>query len=110
MDNDIQRIIEHLRVFVTERDWSQFHNAKDLSIALSIEANELLEHFLWKKPDEVTKEQISHELADVLIYSLMFADEMGIDVIDCIEKKMIENALKYPADKVKGSSKKYTEY
>jgi len=110
MDNDLQRIIEQLREFVKERDWSQFHNAKDLSIALSIEANELLEHFLWKKPEDVSKEQISHELADVLIYSLMFADEMGIDVVECIEKKMIENALKYPAEKVKGSAKKYNEY
>jgi NTP pyrophosphatase (non-canonical NTP hydrolase) len=103
----LDRIVEKLREFVAERDWGQFHNAKDLSAAISIEASELLEHFLWTDADKVTRQQVAHEIADVLIYCLMLCDKLGIDVYDAIEKKIEENALKYPVAKARGKMTKW---
>ncbi|MEK4509158.1 nucleotide pyrophosphohydrolase [Paenibacillus sp. FSL K6-2524] len=108
MDDLINKII----AFRDERDWKQFHNPKDLAISLTLEASELLENFQWKSSEqavEVNFNDIRDELADVLIYSLMLAHELGIDVKDAISQKLEKNEQKYPVDKFKGTSKKYTE-
>jgi NTP pyrophosphatase (non-canonical NTP hydrolase) len=102
--------------FRDERDWDQFHQPKELAIALSIEASELLEHFLWKSPTEVEqrlaarKEDIADELADVAVYLIELADKVGVDLPTAIRHKMAKNALKYPVEKAKGSNKKYSEF
>jgi len=114
--NDISDITEKIRAFRDERDWAQFHNPKDMAMAISLEAGELMEHFLWKTPAEVEvrieshREEISDEMADVAVYLFELADNLGIDLLQAMENKMAKNAAKYPADKVKGSSKKYSEY
>ena len=105
----IQTLQQELRQFTEERDWNQFHNPKDLAIALSIEANELLEVFLWKKAEEANRDKVKEELADVLNYALLLADKYNLDVIDIVKEKIERNALKYPVDKAKGTAKKYTE-
>jgi dCTP diphosphatase len=105
-----------IRAFRDERDWAQFHNPKDMAIAISIEASELLEHFLWKSPNELDeriaerREQIEEEIADIGIYLAELADNLGIDLLAAMDKKIAKNVLKYPAERVKGSSKKYNEY
>lgn len=107
--NDIQSITESLISFREERDWAQFHNPKDLAIAISIEANELLEAFLWKSPEEAKTEKIEEELADILSFALLLAHEKGLDVKSIILTKIEKNRLKYPVEKAKGSAKKYDE-
>ena len=103
--------------FSRERDWEQFHSPKNLSVALAAEAAELMEHFLWADSDEsraAVAEQrprstTEEELADVVIYALEFANQAGIDLTAAIESKLKQNAIKYPVEKVKGRSVKYTE-
>ena len=103
--------------FARERDWEQFHAPKNLSMALAAEAGELMEHFLWATPeasrtiaqDAAKRRKIEEELADVVIYALEFANMTGIDVAAAIETKMAANAAKYPVEKAKGRSDKYTE-
>lgn len=107
--NDIDVILCELRKFNQERDWDQFHNGKDLAIALSIEAGELLEAFLWKSPENVKVEKIREELADVLNYAFQMADRYGLDIKGIMLEKIRRNAEKYPVDKAKGSAKKYNE-
>ncbi len=102
-------LINELKSFRDERDWEQFHNAKDLSIALSIEANELLEQFLWKKPEEANKDKLKEELADVFAYALLLADRLELDVEKIVLEKIKRNGEKYPVDKAKGTAKKYNE-
>lgn len=114
--NDLSAIVAKIRAFRDERDWMQFHTPKDLAAALSIEASELLEVFLWKTPaefDEVIRTKrtaIEDEVADIAVYLLEFADNLEIDLVGAIERKLAKNAAKYPAARVRGSSKKYTEY
>lgn len=98
-----------LRAFRDARDWAQFHNPKDLSLALSIEANELLEAFLWKSPEQADPAKVKEELADVFAYALLLADHYGFDVDAIVREKIARNELKYPVDKAKGSAAKYTE-
>lgn len=107
--SDIQQLIELLRKFRDERDWSQFHNAKDLALALNIEAGELLEAFLWKTPQEANVDSVKEELADVISFALLLADQYGLDVKQIVMEKMEKNARKYPVEKSKGTAKKYTE-
>jgi NTP pyrophosphatase (non-canonical NTP hydrolase) len=103
--------------FARERDWEQFHAPKNLSMALAAEAGELMEHFLWATPeasrtianDPAKRQKIEEELADVVIYALEFANMTGIDVAAVIETKMVANAKKYPVEKARGRSEKYTE-
>lgn len=103
--------------FARERDWEQFHSPKNLSMALAAEAGELMEHFLWASPEasaEISRaparrRAIQEELADVVIYALEFANITGIDLAAAIEAKMRVNAARYPVDKAKGNSAKYTE-
>ncbi|MBX9636784.1 MAG: nucleotide pyrophosphohydrolase [Nitrosomonas sp.] len=107
--NDIQQLTEILRKFRDERDWAQFHNAKDLAMALNIEAAELLEVFLWKAPEQADIDSVKEELADVIAFALLLADKYELDVKQIVLEKMEKNALKYPVEKSKGSAKKYTE-
>ncbi|MBN8697097.1 MAG: nucleotide pyrophosphohydrolase [Bacteroidetes bacterium] len=107
--SDIKEITEALVKFRNERDWEQFHNSKDLSLAISIEANELLELFLWKNADEANKEKLKEELADVLAYSFLLAEKHGLNIKDIVLEKIKKNGEKYPVDKAKGTAKKYNE-
>ncbi len=106
---DNQEIIKALLQFRNERDWQQFHNPKDLAVAISIEAAELLELFLWKKAEEANKEKIKEELADILSFSFLLAEKYGFDIKEIILDKIKKNAEKYPVDKAKGTAKKYDE-
>jgi NTP pyrophosphatase (non-canonical NTP hydrolase) len=105
----IYELTEKLIAFRDERDWRQFHNPKDLAIALSIESAELLEAFLWKSSNQASIEKIREELADVLSYALLLAHECSLDVAEIVSEKIETNRLKYPVEKVKGSAKKYNE-
>jgi len=107
--DEISKITEELRKFRDERDWAQFHNPKDLAIALSIEASELLELFLWKPAENADTEKVKEELADVFAYAFMLADQLGLDVPTIMRDKLAKNKLKYPVHKAKGSAKKYNE-
>jgi NTP pyrophosphatase (non-canonical NTP hydrolase) len=107
--NDLEEITKALIQFRNERDWEQFHNPKDLSLAISIEAGELLEQFLWKDPTEANTEKIKEELADVFAYAFLLADKYDINIKEIILDKIRKNAEKYPIDKAKGTAKKYNE-
>jgi NTP pyrophosphatase (non-canonical NTP hydrolase) len=114
--NSIEELTEDIRKFEKERDWKQFHNPKDLAEAITIEASELLELFLWKKPEESYSKQDEHhmqnvkeEIADIFNYTLLFADSLGLDLVKLSKEKMKKNALKYPVVKAKGNAKKYTQ-
>ena len=104
-----------LRRFAAERDWGQFHTPKNLAIALSVEASELLEHFQWLTAeqsaalDDAALARVREEMADVLLYLVRLADVLGIDLVAAARDKMVLNAKKYPADKVRGSSRKYDD-
>jgi NTP pyrophosphatase (non-canonical NTP hydrolase) len=106
---DLESLKNDLIKFRDERDWEQFHNPKDLAIAINIESSELLELFLWKKPEEANKEKIEEELADILAFSLLLADKYNFDILEIIKKKIKKNEIKYPVNKSKGNAKKYTE-
>jgi NTP pyrophosphatase (non-canonical NTP hydrolase) len=108
----MEALIKQVIEFRDARDWKQFHNPKDLAISLSLEASELLENFQWKSSEEAINgklEEIKDELADVLIYALMIANDLDINVESAILNKLKKNEAKYPVDKFKGTSKKYTE-
>jgi NTP pyrophosphatase (non-canonical NTP hydrolase) len=111
----MEDLILAIREFCEERDWRQFHNPKDLSIALSIESSELLEKFLWKNKEEVeealvkNREEIEDEIADIAIYVLDLVDVLNIDLEKAILAKLEKNKLKYPVSKAKGSHLKYDQ-
>jgi len=102
-------LTEKLRRFRDDRDWGQFHNPKDLAVALSIEAAELLERYLWKSSAEADPAKVREELADVFAYAFLLADRYGWNVSEIVTEKIARNAEKYPIEKSKGSVKKYTE-
>lgn len=104
-----EEITAALRKFTRERDWEQFHDAKNLALGLSIEAAELNEAFLWKSPEEASPEQVAEELADVFLFAFMLADKYGLDPRTICLDKIRRNAAKYPPEKARGSAKKYTE-
>jgi len=110
--DDIQILIDELVKFRDERNWSQFHNTKDLALAISIEAAELNELFLWKTSEEselVDRNKLKEELADVLAFSLLLAGKHGFDVKEIVLEKIRKNNEKYPVEKAKGTAKKYDE-
>jgi len=109
MMSEIKSTIERLVKFRDERDWKQFHNSKDLALAISIEASELLELFLWKEAEDFNKEKLEDELADVLSFAFLLAEKHGLDISRIVNKKIEKNALKYPVSKAKGTAKKYNE-
>jgi NTP pyrophosphatase (non-canonical NTP hydrolase) len=113
--SDLISLRNTVRQFVSERDWDQFHSPKNLVMALSVEAAELTEHFQWlteeqsKQLDEQKRKEISHEMADVLVYLIRLADKLDVDLMAAAAEKIALNAEKYPIDKAKGSMRKYTE-
>ena len=108
MDNwkELQKALIDFR---DEREWEQFHNPKDLALALSIEAAELNELFLWKKPEEADQQKVKEELADVLAYALLLASTYNLDINQIVLDKIKKNGEKYPVDRAKGTAKKYNE-
>ena len=116
MTDSLQDLRKRINVFVTARDWAQFHTPKNLAMAMIVEAAELVEQFQWDTPQESQhltsekREAVAHELADTFVYLLRIAEVLEIDLIDATSKKIDLNALKYPVEKVKGSNAKYTEY
>ncbi len=114
--SDIKLLTEKVLAFRDERDWKQFHNAKDLALSLVLEATEVLEIFQWKQDMDAInavsrerKEDLADELADVFIYTLLMANDLGIDLGEALKAKIEKNNAKYPVEKAKGSDKKYTE-
>jgi NTP pyrophosphatase (non-canonical NTP hydrolase) len=115
---DLEELQKKVIEFRDKRDWAQYHNPKDLAISLSLEAAELVEIFQWKDEAEVEeirrdaagREKVKEELGDILIYALNMCDAFGFDPTDVILSKLRINEEKYPVEKVKGSSMKYTKY
>ncbi len=110
--NDIKEITDTLVKFRDDRDWEQFHDSKNLATAIAIEAAELNELFLWKtiqEAEEVDKEKIKEELADILAFSFLLANKHGFDIKEIVLNKISRNSNKYPVEKSKGTAKKYTE-
>jgi NTP pyrophosphatase (non-canonical NTP hydrolase) len=106
------KIIQELIQFRNDRDWEQFHDSKNLALAISLEAAELNELFLWKKDNEVeniNKDRLKEEIADILSYTFLLAEKHNLDVFDIVSDKIKKNAQKYPVDKAKGTAKKYNE-
>ena len=106
---ETEEIIQALLKFRNERDWEQFHNPKDLALAINVEAGELLELFLWKNAEDANREKVKEELADIFSFAFLLADRYGFDVKQIILDKIKQNAEKYPVEKAKGTSKKYDE-
>ena len=112
----MQELVKRLRLFAEERDWEQFHSPKNLSMALSVEVAEIVEHFQWLTEDESRqlgddkRAALAEEIGDVMIYLVNLADKLGIDPIRAAAEKLDKNEEKYPAGRVKGKSLKYTEY
>ncbi|MBO6228231.1 nucleotide pyrophosphohydrolase [Denitrificimonas caeni] len=113
---DLESARQRLRDFADARDWDQFHSPKNLSMALSVEASELVECFQWLTEDQshaLNEDQlaaVTDEIADVQLYLIRLADKVGVDIAAAIEQKLKKNEEKYPAATVRGSSKKYNEY
>jgi len=107
--NDFEELRKEIVRFSQERDWNQFHNGKDLALALSIEAAELNEAFLWKKAEEVDIRKVKEELADVVNYAILIADKYNLDIKRIVMDKIRKNAEKYPVEKAYGNAKKYDE-
>ncbi len=113
---DLLMLRDQLRAFAAARDWDQFHSPKNLSMALMVEVAELMEHFQWLTEEQSGKlaadkmAEVSEELADILLYLVRLSDKLGVDLRAAALDKLEKNAKKYPADKVRGSSKKYSEY
>jgi dCTP diphosphatase len=113
---ELESMMERLRQFAEERDWDQFHSPKNLSMALIAEAAELVEHFQWLTEAQSSRlsaerlREVETELADIFIYLMRLADKLGVDLVAAAQRKMEINEAKYPADKVRGSARKYTEY
>lgn len=109
---DFEEIIKALVKFRNERDWEQFHNSKDLALAIMLEAAELNELFLWKNQEEVARvdvERIKEELADVFAFAFLLAEKHNLNIKELVMNKIKKNSLKYPVDKAKGTAKKYNE-
>jgi NTP pyrophosphatase (non-canonical NTP hydrolase) len=111
----LRELAQALRRFADERDWDQFHAPKNLVMALSVETAELLEHFQWMGEEESrrlppeTLAKVGEEMADVLLYLVRLADKLDIDLVQAAKRKMQLNAQKYPAERARGTSRKYTE-
>jgi len=106
---DLEELKNEIVKFTQERDWDQFHNGKDLALALSIEASELNEAFLWKDAKDVNVDKVKEELADIVNYAILIADKYDLDIKQIVLEKLRKNAEKYPVEKAYGSAKKYNE-
>lgn len=116
MENEFDHLREKLRVFAEDRDWDQFHSPKNLSMALSAEVAEIIEHFQWLTEEQSNNlpkdklEEVETELADTLIYLIRLADKLDIDLFAAAVNKIVLNEQKYPVERAKGNAKKYTEF
>jgi len=114
--SDLLMLRDKLRTFAKERDWDQFHSPKNLSMALMVEAAELMEHFQWLTEAQSAglsaenKQAVGEELADILLYLVRLSDRLGIDLREAALRKLEKNALKYPAEQVRGSAKRYSDH
>lgn len=106
---DLEKLTKALIKFRDERDWEQFHNPKDLAIALNVEAGELLELFLWKDHQEAKLDKVREELADVFAYAILLAEKYDLDIEEIVMEKIRKNGEKYPVHKSRGTAKKYDE-
>lgn len=117
MNTRFRPLLKKIQKFRDERDWMQFHNPKDMAVAITIEASEILEHFLWKNNDEISKylsnkkneEEVADEIADTLSFIFELADNLGIDIEEAMENKSRKNSKKYPIKKARGNATKYTK-
>ncbi len=112
MNQSFEAINERIKKFCSDRDWSQFHDPKNLAISLQLEASEVLELFQWTKDNQAKDGkdgEMADELADVLYWVIMLANNYNIDLVTALDKKMDKNEEKYPVEKAKGSSAKYSE-
>lgn len=115
MEKDIKNLTKRIIDFRNVRDWKQFHNPKDLSLSLVLEAAEVMEHFQWKSEAEIDeyvkthKDEIAEELADVMNYLLLTAHDLDIDICDALSKKIDKSEIKYPVEKAKGKHTKYNK-
>lgn len=113
---DLQELKARVREFVAQRDWDRFHSPKNLAMALSVEAAELVELFQWlteeesAAPDDDRRRRVAEELADVLWFLVRLSDRLDIDLLEAAERKLAANAAKYPAERVRGDARKYDEY
>ena len=107
--SDLEELRQAIVKFTQDRDWDQFHNGKDLALALSIEAAELNEAFLWKNATDVNVDKVKEELADIVNYAILIADKYDLDIKQIVLDKIRRNAEKYPVEKAYGSAKKYNE-
>lgn len=105
----MDEIIQALLNFRNEREWAQFHNPKDLALAINVEAGELLELFLWKEAENANEVKVKEELADVFAYAFLLAEKYNFDVKEIILEKIKKNGEKYPVEKAKGTATKYNE-
>ena len=114
-DSFMHQLNEDVNLFVEERDWGLFQTPKNLSMALIVEAAELVEHFQWMRPEESDsltnnkKKKVAEELADILIYTVRLADRLGVDLEQSAKDKLTKNRRKYPVEKARGKQTKYTE-
>ena len=114
--SDLLMLRDKLRAFAEARDWDQFHSPKNLSMALMVEVAELMEHFQWLTEAQSldlaaeNRHAVSEELADILLYLVRLSDKLGVDLLEAALHKLEKNAVKYPAEQVRGSAKKYSEY
>jgi NTP pyrophosphatase (non-canonical NTP hydrolase) len=113
--DSILELTRRIQDFVSRRDWHQFHSPKDMAVAITAEAGELLQHFVWKTPEqshviaESRREAIADEIADVAILLLELSDNLGLQLGDVVTRKLERNEIRYPADKVRGTNLKYNE-
>ncbi|MCK4994267.1 MAG: nucleotide pyrophosphohydrolase [Candidatus Omnitrophica bacterium] len=113
--DDIKEITEKIKKFRDDRDWLQFHDPKNMAVSIMLEASELLEHFQWKTKAEAEEyiknncESVQEEIADIAMYLFELADNLGVDLLDAMDKKLKKNEEKYPVGKAKGSHKKYNQ-
>lgn len=107
--SEIKSLIEALLKFRDDRDWKQFHNSKDLALAINVEAGELLELFLWKGADEANRDKLKEELADILAFCFLLAEKENLNISQILTEKIKKNGEKYPVGKSKGTAKKYNE-
>jgi NTP pyrophosphatase (non-canonical NTP hydrolase) len=115
MSDSIADLTTRIRAFVAARDWEQYHNPKDMAVAIAAEAGELMQHFVWQQPEQIEKraaekrDEIASEIADVGILLFEMADLLGLKLGEVMEAKLAHNEVRYPADKSRGNNLKYNE-
>ena len=115
MSDSIQALTAEIRAFRDARDWRQFHAPKELAVAIAVEAGELLQHFVWQSPEQSEQRarersaELAEEMADVGMLLFELADNLGLDLAECIRTKLAKNERRYPVEKARGSNRKYSE-